>query len=504
MWLLAVLVAAPPLAHAGNPSLEFGAGATVVGTKLTWNADWIAMVFGPSAIFQMGGEFPSGFREQTYQVYEVSAQATPGAGGQHDGQWEDGVATDAESTLAWRKESTWAVVFLTARSLTVNLTSGALTILPDDLGCPNDWMRRSDQAANWLPAGTCVGDGAGVVVRQLEFDEKPVVDVSLDGGSQLIVQNLTVDCPQQDSCPSGGHRTNHRVPPNPHVTGAVQDRSFAKLTSPAGHLRLTGSPEFVILGGTRLNATFSGSVRLPLAGAGACDLFSACALDDEQTLRLWGDLTFSDLQSSSEGRLHAEVSGDIAAARLDNAPLAVETGVVAVAVGATVLALLAKVALGALSTRHLDNPLGQPNRRKLHDFILAHPGATFREVVRGTEIPTGTARHHLAVLLRENLIQEHGHHATLRYFENHGRFDDSWNTVVLLREPELNKLHHWLLDHPGVIQREILESIGYEWGWSRSTTQHRLARLAAEGLVDIKLQGRMKRYTARRRAPVPV
>jgi DNA-binding transcriptional ArsR family regulator len=40
-------------------------------------------------------------------------------------------------------------------------------------------------------------------------------------------------------------------------------------------------------------------------------------------------------------------------------------------------------------------------------------------------------------------------------------------------------------------------------GWSRSTTQHRLARLADGGLVAIRLQGRLKMYSATERLAAP-
>ncbi len=265
-------------------------------------------------------------------------------------------------------------------------------------------------------------------------------------------------------------------------------------------------PAAVVVGGSAVDVTLQGRLRLPQASGPLCSSTAGCAVDPDQTLRAWGNLSLTGLavESLENGRLGGALGGDLEKLAVDEAFVAVGTPQLVAAVGITaVLAVAAKLALGLWTTQRARSPLSHPNRQKLYDYILQNPGGTFRELVRATGIPTGPARHHLAVLRHANLIQEHGHKATLRYFENHGRFDDSWNTVVLLREPELERLHGWLLGHPGTKQREILDAAAH-WGWSRSTTQHRLGRLAGEGLVEIKLQGRMKLYTAARRAPVPV
>ena len=142
------------------------------------------------------------------------------------------------------------------------------------------------------------------------------------------------------------------------------------------------------------------------------------------------------------------------------------------------------------------DPPRNPRRRRLLEAIRLRPGATFRELVRETGLAAGTARHHLTMLRRSGRIEEHRHHSTLRYFEA-GRFDD-WEAVVLLREPDLAMLHAWVREHPGSIQRDVLVA-ARSWGWSRSTTQHRLQRLVAGGLLEVVPAGRRKAYRAARR-----
>ena len=150
-----------------------------------------------------------------------------------------------------------------------------------------------------------------------------------------------------------------------------------------------------------------------------------------------------------------------------------------------------------------EEALEHPRRKVIFEYIRQHPGANFREVARNTGIASGTVRHHLNVLERSGQIVEHPHGSTVRLFENHGKFNDNWSDVVLLREPALGVVHAWLKANPASPQKAVLEAMEAH-GWSRSTTQHRLARLVNGGLATIRLQGRLKIYsTAIQPMPAP-
>lgn len=166
----------------------------------------------------------------------------------------------------------------------------------------------------------------------------------------------------------------------------------------------------------------------------------------------------------------------------------------------TALAAVVNNAGSAADARPGADPLDNVNRRRLYEYILAEPGATLREVLRGTAICAGTARYHLAVLRKWDFIKEMEHKGTLRYFENHERFAEAWPAIVALREPEMRNLHEWLVANPGRRQRAIIDAAGH-WGWRRTTTQHRLKRLAADGLVAVAWRGRLRTFTARPAPP---
>ncbi len=140
--------------------------------------------------------------------------------------------------------------------------------------------------------------------------------------------------------------------------------------------------------------------------------------------------------------------------------------------------------------------LDQPKRRRLLDYIKRFPGTTFREVVRATGFASGTTRHHLNVLKRHGLVAEYPHKKTLRLFQPSADLESTWQTVVLMRDPHLHRLLMWLDDNPGRPQKGIIEAAS-DWGWSRSTTQHRLGRLVDEGLVECREFGQSKRYEPR-------
>lgn len=140
-----------------------------------------------------------------------------------------------------------------------------------------------------------------------------------------------------------------------------------------------------------------------------------------------------------------------------------------------------------------ENAMDHPNRRKLYDAIQADPGIGFREVARRAGLAAGTARHHLNVLCRHGLVQEERHRFTQRFFPASIRLDPVVVARgVLLREPQLARLHAVVEANAWITQSDLIDLMAREVGWTRSTTQHRLARLVSGGLVQVRQQGRFQ------------
>lgn len=245
--------------------------------------------------------------------------------------------------------------------------------------------------------------------------------------------------------------------------------------------------------------TLSGNMaaRLPKASGPSCE---AVGCDGDKTIRLDGEFTIEGFRKAGDDRFSAQIHGDIQNLILDEQPVdptllwAVSAG--SVAIGAIIITALSKLGLLGLFTRiSPEEALEHPRRQIIYEYISENPGTTFREMVRNTGIPAGTTRHHLNVMRRCDLVVEKPHKSTLRFFENHGKFDASWDTVVMLREEPLKEVHDWLMAHPGSPQKVLVAAM-MDRGHSRGTTQHRLGRLVDARLVTYRQQGRLKLYTA--------
>jgi predicted transcriptional regulator len=142
----------------------------------------------------------------------------------------------------------------------------------------------------------------------------------------------------------------------------------------------------------------------------------------------------------------------------------------------------------------IDDPYEHPRRAAIAAYVLDNPGATFREVAGSQALAAGTCRHHLNILTRSKVLVERRHGAAVRFFENHGKYDQTWIQVVALREPGLDEVHAFIATHQRVSQKSILNHFE-DLGRSRSTTQHRLARLERHGTLTSRFQGRWKFYS---------
>lgn len=303
--------------------------------------------------------------------------------------------------------------------------------------------------------------------------------------------DMDVSCSAVYQCPDGGGYSASRFGAQGTSTGYDEYR-FDKILAPA-IVSLESDFSRMALGSSIFDLSVRGIVELPYASLEECD---QCPLISGQNLHLSGEILLRGIQVS-QGRMAATLTGNLTSARVDETWVDPQTlgkfgTAAATAVG---IGLVIKLLALPLFTRLAKaKALEHPNRKVIFEYVQQHPGANFREVARKTNIPAGTVRHHLTVLQRSGHLVEHAHKGTVRLFENHGKFDHNWSTLVFLREPLLAQLHAWIEQHPQSAQKAILEGMEQQ-GWNRSTTQHRLTRLVQGGLLTVRLQGRLKLYS---------
>src|SRR5438034_11635693 len=67
--------------------------------------------------------------------------------------------------------------------------------------------------------------------------------------------------------------------------------------------------------------------------------------------------------------------------------------------------------------------LKHPVRRRIHEPAVRLPGDHFRSVARSLDIAVGTARYHLAALLRDGLVYREDTNGRARYYVKSGAAD---------------------------------------------------------------------------------
>jgi DNA-binding transcriptional ArsR family regulator len=303
------------------------------------------------------------------------------------------------------------------------------------------------------------------------------------------------------TCPDSG-RPFQLGTANPTGGSEAQRLSYIQLDVSGGTLAGGGSALAWVAGGPAIRAAVAGHLRLPDAELqGACPS-GPCPNPNGRTFQADGNLTLSDLALNND-HVRGGLSGQFTSAFFDESP-APGFGGVAAAAAAAVVAVGIGFGLRYLWTafaRSARPPvLEDASRKKIHDTIREHPGFSFSELRRHLGWSTGRLEYHLGFLVEAGLVVRHRDGKAVRFFENHGKYDDTWRHVAPLREDDARRLHDWLLKTPGLDQTRIAETTA-AWGWTRARTLRRLARLEEGGLLSAKRDGKRLRYTAIR-APV--
>ncbi len=503
---LVALVLLASVAATPDPAVGFQGPAQLYGPGFASNGTWVFVLFSSQSTGHVTVDTIHESTAIQYEDVRYALSASPVYNG--DGRVDDepGPGETLEPFSLQADPLGPAGLFVRADNLFAEV--GANRALIDSYPsnrCPGSFLERAAWVQDLFRRGQCSGSD-DVYASFGGLDSVTSVVLRAVGLHEIEFFNFRVSCeqPVTSSCPHGGGPHQYLNQSFGSVAANVRTLSYNQILLSGGEAWLTGSVYGVVLGGSVLSVNASGGARLPGVDDQTC-LRLGCEAGDLPTIRIGEAVALRDLQMGEDpDSLRASVVTGANLVLLDEAVLPWLPAPAAVA-GAGLLAGLligVKFAVGLLTSRRPAKLLVHPNRRRLYNFIQRAPGATFREVVRETGIPSGTARHHIQVLCQAGLICERAHRSTLRYFENNGQHDDSWNSVVLLREAPLARLHAWLVHRPPAYQKDILLEAS-SWGWSRSTTQHRLSRLVDGGLVTIAAQGRLKRYQAHAAAPLP-
>lgn len=124
-------------------------------------------------------------------------------------------------------------------------------------------------------------------------------------------------------------------------------------------------------------------------------------------------------------------------------------------------------------------------RRRIYDVVQAHAGCHFREVGRRSGLAEGSARYHLAFLLKHGLIREEREGNTLRYFPC-SIASDQKKLLGFLRQESVRRILLFILNHENCNHEHIVAFTGL----SPSTVSWHLRKLEEGGLVGSQRSGR--------------
>jgi DNA-binding MarR family transcriptional regulator len=144
--------------------------------------------------------------------------------------------------------------------------------------------------------------------------------------------------------------------------------------------------------------------------------------------------------------------------------------------------LFSRVADGALTQ--------QPMRRRIKEYVEAHPGATIKDVCDVLEIAWGTAVYHLGRLERGGHLVSARDGRLRRHYVRGSVAAALRHQMQLLRHATPRRLAQAALAHPGLMQRDL----GARAGVSPPVASKFLGRLVAAGLLAVEPVGRTRQY----------
>lgn len=134
--------------------------------------------------------------------------------------------------------------------------------------------------------------------------------------------------------------------------------------------------------------------------------------------------------------------------------------------------------------------LALETRRRIYEYVLGHPGAYVREVMRALGMPQGQVTYHLDYLEGRGLLASSKEEYHKRYFVAGSVPREQRRLVRFLRARVPRAVLVALLEEPGLGHGSLAARVGV----SPPTLSYHMARLGREGVVARERAGAEVRY----------
>lgn len=142
----------------------------------------------------------------------------------------------------------------------------------------------------------------------------------------------------------------------------------------------------------------------------------------------------------------------------------------------------------------ITDPLLNPARKRIREYIDKNPGCTLTEISRDLDINDGTAKHHLDKLLhfRKIIVKDDGKYT--RHYGNIQSMREHEHPVYnYIRSDQSRCLLRMILDHPGITNKGLTETSGL----TKSTVNWYKDRFMGHDIIQEHREGRNRRYFIR-------
>lgn len=116
--------------------------------------------------------------------------------------------------------------------------------------------------------------------------------------------------------------------------------------------------------------------------------------------------------------------------------------------------------LGTSLHSHSTQPLDQPTRLQIYNYIRENPGMHFRGICNDLGLSVGVVQYHLRVLEKAGLIDQHTDGQNVRYFEHNAFTRTDEKLISLIRHDTTGKILSLLSENGSVLHKNIANYLG--------------------------------------------